>query len=104
MNKADYEKAAEIVKPYQTRINSILENLRKDMVEAFGDSFNSSSFNVHMTALFYDTIENAIDCGFEFDFHDESCGDCYEKRFDNGVNIAIWDTCKAFFKDGDENV
>ena len=40
MNKSDYEKAAEIVKPYQTRINFILDEFRKDMVEAFGDSFN----------------------------------------------------------------
>ena len=30
MNKSDYEKAAEIVKPYQTRINFILEELIKD--------------------------------------------------------------------------
>ena len=104
MNKSDYEKAAEIVKPYQTRINSILGNLRKDMVEAFGDSFNSSSFSVHFTPLFYDTSENATDCGFEFDFHDDSCGDCYEKCFDNGIKIAIWDSSKAIFKDGDENV
>ena len=104
MNKSDYEKAAEIVKPYQTRINFILEELRKDMVEAFGDSFNSSSFSVHSTPLFYDTIENATDCGFKFDFHDDGCGDCYEKCFDNGIKIAIWDSSKAVFKDGDENV
>ena len=104
MNKSDYEKAAEIVKSYQTRINFILENLRKDMVEAFGDSFNSSSFSAYLTPLFYDTSENATDCGFEFDFHSDDCGDCYEKCFDNGVKIAIWDSSKAIFKDGEENV
>lgn len=104
MNKSDYEKAAEIVKPYQTRINFILDEFRKDMVEAFGDSFNSSSFSAYLTPLFYDTSENATVCGFKFDFHDDSCGDCYEKYFDNGIRIAIWDSSKAFFKDGDENV
>ena len=82
MKKSDYEKAEEIVKPYQTRINFILEELRENMVEAFGNSFNSSSFDAYMTALFYDTSENATDCGFKFDFHDDSCGDCYEKYFD----------------------
>ena len=104
MNKSDYEKAAEIVKPYQTRINFILEELRENMVEAFGNSFNSSSFSAHMAALFYDTSENATVCGFKFDFHDDSFGDCYEKCFDNGIRIAIWDSSKAVFKDGDENV
>lgn len=70
MTKEDYIKAAEMVKPYQERINAILAEYKEEFIKEFGQNFNYTDYYI-IKPLFNDTEENIKEAGGEKEFETE---------------------------------